>query len=111
MASSAKERVWVVYNAYQNAYDRRIDDWKNAETKGQSSAIDKNLDRLEIAYLKAAQKELNASGSEVEAALKAAKTATKQVNDAYKSAKKIADKISLVTSLVKKVESLVRKAV
>jgi len=111
MASSPKERVWIVYNAYMSAYDRRIDDWKNAETKSQSLAIDKNLARLELAYLKAARKELSASGVKVEEALKAAKAATKQVNNAYKSAKKISEKIKSVTDLVRKIESLVKQAV
>jgi len=110
MASTPAERLYAVYEAYSQAYDRRAQDWKDAKTKAQADTIFKNVESLEALYLKAAKQALDANGQAIEDAFDAAKAAQKEVNDAYDEAKGIAEKIKLVGSIVGKVGDLINKA-
>lgn len=110
MASTPEERLYVVYEAYSQAYGRRAQDWKDAKTKAQADTIFKNVESLEALYLKAAKQALDTNAQAVENAFEAAKAAQKEVNDAYEEAKGIADKIKLVGSVVSKVGDLIKKA-
>lgn len=110
MTSTAEERLFAVYEAYSRAYDRRAQDWKEAKSKAEADAVFRNVERLELLYLKAAKQALAANGPAVEAALDAAKKAQKSVDDAYTAAKSLAEKIRLVGSIVGKVGDLVSKA-
>ena len=110
MNSTAADRLFAVYEAYSQAYDRRAQDWKEAKTKAQADAIFKDVESLEIAYLKAARQALDANGQAIEDAYQAAKTAQQEVDEAYKAAKGIADKIRLVGNVVGKVGDLIKKA-
>jgi hypothetical protein len=110
MPSSARDRLHVVYDAYSQAYDRRLDDWKQATSKAQADAISRNVDRLETLYLKAAKQALDANGVEVEAAYEAAKAAQDDIDEAYQEAKALAEKITLVGKIVGKIGDLISKA-
>jgi len=109
-SSSAKDRLFLIYEAYSAAYDRRDQDWKEAKSKAQAKAIFRNVERLELLYLKAAKQALDANGPAVEAAYEAAKGAQKAIDDAYNDAKELSEKIRLVSSVIKKVSGLVTKA-
>lgn len=110
MASTARDRLHLVYDAYSRAYDRRLQDWKEATTKAQADAISRNVDRLETQYLKAARQALDATGQDVEDAYLAAKSAQEDIDKAYEKAKALAEKIALVGKIVGKVGDLISKA-
>jgi hypothetical protein len=108
--SSEKDRLAVIHDAYSQAYSRRLKDWREAKSQAQAKSISDNLNRLELAYLRAAKQALDANGKAVEDAYKAAKTAQVEVDDAYKNARDIAEKIRLVSSVVTSVGDLLKKA-
>ena len=110
MASSARDRLHLVYDAYSLAYDRRLDDWKQTTSTAQADAISRNVDRLETQYLKAAKQALDATGPAVEDAYEAAKAAQKDIDDAYESAKSLAEKIALVGKVIGTIGDLLNKA-
>lgn len=110
MASTPAERLYVVYDAYSQAYGRRAQDLKDSTTKAQADSVLRNVESLEALYLRAAKQALDATGQAVEDALKAAKAAQKDVTDAYEKAKSIADKLKLVGSVVSKIGDLVGRA-
>jgi len=110
MASTPAQRLYAVYEAYSQAYDRRAQDWKDAETSAQADAIFNNVQTLEALYLQAAKQALDANGQTVEDAFDAARAAQSAVNDAYDEAKSIAEKIYLVGRVVSQVGDLINKA-
>lgn len=110
MASTPQERLYAVYLPYSRAYDRRPDDWKEANSADQAKAVYDNVERLEDLYLKAAKQALDANGDAVEQAYGAAKAAQKAVDDAYKNATDLAEKIKLVGSVIGKVGNLMKVA-
>ena len=110
MTSTPADRLYAVYDAYSQAYARRAEDWKDAQTKAQADSVFKNVEALEALYLKAAKQALDANSKAVEDAFDAAKAAQKDINDAYANAKEIAEKIKLVGSVIGKVGDLITKA-
>lgn len=108
--STAPERLFAIYEAYNSAFLRRAQDWKDAKSKAEADAIFRNVERLEGLYLKAAKQALDANGPAVEAAYADAKQAQKDVDDAYAAAKALADKIRLVGGIISKVGDLIAKA-
>ncbi|MEE4455213.1 hypothetical protein [Novosphingobium resinovorum] len=108
--STNRERLHVIYDAYSDAYDRRLDDWSEATSKAQAKAISDNLDALETLYLRAAKAALDASGQAVEDAMAAALEAQEKIDNAYEQARGIAEKVRLVGEVVSKIGDLVTKA-
>ncbi len=108
--STPKDRLFEVYETYRIAKLHRASDWKDAQTLAQAKKIQRNVDALETAFLKAATAELNANGPAVEAAYDAAKNARESVVDAYESAMALADRIRTVSNAARSVASLVKKA-
>jgi hypothetical protein len=110
MASSAQDRIAVVYETFQAAYSRRAADLKEAKSKEQAAAILDNVDKLQIAYLEAAKQALDANGAAIEAAYQAAKAAAQEVEKAYQDAKGLADRIRAVAGAATAISQLVAKA-
>jgi epoxyqueuosine reductase QueG len=110
MASTAQDRLNVVYQSFSSAFRRRSADLRAATTEEQADAILDNVAALEVAYLTAARQALENNGPQVEIAYQAAVAAKKQVDDAYAQAKSLAARIGLVGDLVGKVGTLVATA-
>ncbi|MEM8724142.1 MAG: hypothetical protein AAGE86_01335 [Pseudomonadota bacterium] len=108
--STPKDRLFEVYETYRIAKLHRASDWKDAQTLAQAKKIQRNVDALETAFLKAAAAELNANGQAIEDAYQAAREARKTVVKAYEDAKALADRIRAVSDAAKSVASLVKKA-
>ncbi len=108
--STPKDRLFEVYETYRIAKLHRTSDWKDAQTMSQVKKIQRNVDALETAFLKAATAELNANGAAVEAAYDAAKSARQSVLEAYEGAVALADRIRTVSDAAKSVANLVKKA-
>lgn len=108
--STAKDRLFEVYLAYQAALNRRAQDLTEAGSEAEVKQVLGNIDKLHSNYFKAAQSELSATGADVEQALKDAKQASADATAAYAAAKALPVRIRLVTSVVAKVGDLIRKA-
>lgn len=108
--STPKDRLFEIYLAYQSALARRGSDLAEATSQAQVAQILSHIDRLQAQYFRAALTELNATGAEVEQALRDAKQATADATAAYESAKKLAERIRLVAKVVAKVGDLVKQA-
>lgn len=108
--STPKDRLFEVYETYRIAKLHRASDWKDAQTLGQAKKIQRNVDTLETAFLKAATAELNANGDAVEDAYQTARSARKAVQKAYEDAIELADRIRTVSDAARSVSNLVKKA-
>ena len=110
MASTSGQRLAVVYAAYQAAFARRSSDLQQAQTADQAQAVMDNVDALERIYLDAANKALDETGPEVEAAYDAAKSAAAAVEQAYAQGQQLAARINAVAGLVTAAAALITKA-
>ena len=68
MDSSSEDRLAVILRAYSTARDRQDQDMAEAGSDAEADAIRANLTALQLAYLKAENARLDASGPAVEAA-------------------------------------------
>lgn len=109
--STAKDRLFEVYEAYRYALEQRQQDLKEADTKAQVRKVLDNLDKLQAKYLEVVLAELNGTGSEVEAAYITARKANADTKDAYADARSLAERIRQVGELLTAVTSLVKKAI
>ncbi|HEX6376399.1 MAG TPA: hypothetical protein VFZ91_11855 [Allosphingosinicella sp.] len=110
MDSSADDRLAIIAATYQTAMDRRADDIAQAQSDEQADAIRRNLETLELAYLKAERAGLQACGADVEAAYQSARTAADDVSRAYRQGHQLADRIRAVAGAATAVTNLVAKA-
>lgn len=109
-ATTPEERLFTIYDAYRQAFKRRSKDWKEAKTMAQAEAIFRNVQRLELLYLKAARQALTNNNAAVEAAHADAKTAKQDVEKAYDNEKALVERIGLVGTLGSKIADLLAKA-
>ncbi|HYE29338.1 MAG TPA: hypothetical protein VEA61_14045 [Allosphingosinicella sp.] len=110
MESSEQERLALVQQAFNAAFQRRAADLKQAATDEQAEEVLRNIARLERAYLAAAEQALDRTGPQIEAAYQAARDAKRSVDEAYASAKSMAERIARVGDLAGKIGDLVAKA-
>jgi len=110
MASTAQDRLNVVYQSFSTTFRRRSADLRAATTEEQADAILDNVAALEVAYLTAAREALENNGPQIESAYQAAVAAKKKVDDAYAEAKSLNERIEMVGDLAGKVGTLVAKA-
>ena len=110
MASSSGERLALIYAAYQAAFARRASDLQQAQTADQAQAVMDNVDSLERIYLDAADKALDETGPDVEAAYQAAKSAAAAVEQAYAQGQELTARINAVAGIVTAAGALVTKA-
>ena len=108
--STPQERLFEIYETYRVAFANRAADWKLARTMKEADTIERNVDALESAYLRAAKQALDANGPAVEAAYQAAKTARDDVTNAYLEARALADRIRSVGAAIKAVGGLLATA-
>jgi hypothetical protein len=108
--STPLERLEEIHAAFALALQRRPADLKQAATEAQVIAVLNNARSLEASFLKAATAALNATGAEVEAALRDAQDARAAIDAAYQAAKSLPEKIRLVSKGAKAVGELVKKA-
>lgn len=110
MTSTAKDRLFEVYETYRLAKERRDLDWRDATTLTQVQKIQKNVVNLETTYLKAAASALDANGAAIEEAYYEAKQARQTVEDAYDKAKALPERIRTVSDAARSVAKLVKNA-
>jgi hypothetical protein len=110
MASTANDRLTIIYKNYKNAFARRASDLADARTGPQIQSIMDNVDALEASYLDAARRSLDATGRDIEACYQAALSATDAVDQAYAQGKALAERITAVSGVVAAVGNLVTKA-
>lgn len=110
MPSTEEERLFVFREAYRKARLREARDLAQAKSAAQVRAILRNVRNLKNKHDKATITSLEASGTDVEAAYRAAKQAQDDVDEAYDKARDIADKIRLVGEVSTKVGDLLTKA-
>ena len=111
MSSSPEDRLALVQASFKAAYRRREAD---LEAAAGQPALQKQIfdivDGFELAYTRAANAALEASGPAIEAAYDAAKAAGAQVDQAYQEAKALPDRIRAASDALGAVTNLVDKA-
>jgi hypothetical protein len=108
--STAKDRLYEVYLPYKSALARRPIDLAQAGDTEQVQQVLKNIDTLHAHYFRAARLELEATGDDVEDALREAKAASEHATAAYEASLGIAERIRRVSHVVAKVGALIEKA-
>lgn len=106
--STAEQRLFEIYHAYQVAKAARLDDLKAAKTKAEVEAILRNVDSLHALYLDAVHAELEATGPDIERAFDAARAANKAIDDARKAAQALPERIRLTTEVAKSIKTLIQ---
>ena len=108
--STAKERLFEVYEAYRYTLQKRPHDLQEATTKEEVGKVLANLDKLQSKYFEIVLAELNATGPEVETAFIGAQKANADTKNAYADAKNLSERIRQVGKLLTAITNLVKKA-
>ena len=111
MSSSPEDIVALAQAAFKAAYRRREADLEAAAGQpALQQQIFDVVDGLELAYTRAANAALEASGPAVQAAFDAAKAATAKVAQAYQAAKALPERIRAASDALGAVTNLIDKA-
>jgi methyl-accepting chemotaxis protein len=106
--SDAAAKLEEARRAYHDAFTNRKPDLKKATSEAQVTAILRNVDAAEKAYLETALANLEKTSAAIEAAYEAAKAANDAVTAAREKAEELAEIIRAVGKAVGSVRDMVK---